>query len=65
MKDNSKVKLGWFISWIIIAIGVTVEIYIFNRKYKLGIDSTMTGYVGLIAAPATAYLWIVRERKRS
>ncbi|MFK4782235.1 pentapeptide repeat-containing protein [Lactococcus petauri] len=24
----------------------------------------MTGYVGLIAAPATAYLWIVRERKK-
>lgn len=64
MKDSSKVKLGWFISWIIFAIVVTVGIYILNREYKLGIDSTMTGYVGLIAAPATAYLWIVRERKK-
>lgn len=64
MKDSSKVKLGWFISWIIFAIVVTVGIYILNREYKLGIDSTMTGYVGLIAAPATAYLWIVREKKK-
>lgn len=64
MKDSSKVKLKWFISWIIIAILVSVGIYILNRKYNLGIDSTMTGYVGLIAAPATAYLWIVRERKK-
>lgn len=64
MKDSSKVKLKWFISWIIIAILASVGIYILNREYKLGIDSTMTGYVGLIAAPATAYLWIVRERKK-
>lgn len=64
MKDSSKVKLWCFILWIIIAIGVSVGIYYFNSIYHLGIDSTMTGYVGLIAAPPTAYLWIVRERKK-
>lgn len=64
MKDSSKINVWYFILWIIIAIGVSVGIYYFNRTYHLGIDSTMTGYVGLIAAPSTAYLWIVRERKK-
>lgn len=64
MGDNSKIKVWYFILWIIFAVGVSVGIYYLNSRYHLGIDSTMTGYVGLIAAPATAYLWIVRERKK-
>lgn len=33
MKDSSKINVWYFILWIIIAIGVSVGIYYFNRTY--------------------------------
>ncbi len=63
-KVNFVVNVNWFLKSILVAILLAIFIYIGNKQLHLGIDNTMTGYIGLIAALPTAYLWIVRERKK-
>ena len=44
MKDSSKINVWYFILWIIIAIGVSVGIYYFNRtywSYTIKVDTNM------------------------
>lgn len=58
------VKLKYFILFIIISLIAAWLFYRFNIKCKWGFDNNLTGYIGFIAALPTAYLWIIRERKK-
>jgi len=62
--NNSNLNTNIFYLLIGLTILLALAIYIFNNKCNLNIDNNLTGYVGLIAAPPTAYLWIIKERKK-
>ena len=62
--DKSIVSTYIFCSLIGISFFIALGIYTLNNLWDLGIDNDLTGYVGLIAATPTAYLWIIRERKK-
>lgn len=65
-KEPNKSILNTKIFYILIGLAIllALAIYILNNKCNLKIDNNLTGYIGLIAAPPTAYLWIIKERKK-
>lgn len=58
------VKLKYFILCIIISLIAAWFFYRFNIKYNWDFENNLTGYIGFVAALPTAYLWIIRERKK-
>lgn len=62
--NKSIVNEKMFCFLIVISCIFALGLYVFNSICDLGIDNNLSGYIGLIAAPPTAYLWIIRERKK-
>lgn len=62
--NKSIVNTKTFYFLIGVSILIALLIYAFNILWNLGIENNLTGYIGMIAALPTAYLWIVRERKK-
>lgn len=63
-KEMGRVNVVAFFAFIFLGLVLVVSLYCINKLVKLGVDNTLTGYMGLVAAPPTAYLWIIRERKK-
>lgn len=62
--EIGKVDIRSFFTFIIIGFLLSVVAYCINKLAKLGIENSLTGYMGIIASPPTAYLWFIRERKK-
>lgn len=57
-------KMLYFSLSIGISIGLAVGVYFLNQKMNLGFDKSLTAYVAILGAVPTAYLWVIKERKK-
>ncbi|WP_270323223.1 hypothetical protein [Lactococcus petauri] len=64
MMEIGKVDFRSFFTFIFLGLLLSVVAYCINKFAKLGIENSLTGYMGIIASPPTAYLWFIRERKK-
>lgn len=61
-KIDEKISIGWFIGSIIVGIGLIYLSYIFSTQSEM--ETSLTAYVAVLGAVPTAYLWIVKEKKK-
>lgn len=62
--DSEQVSSNVFIGTIFVSIALAILIYFIIDRFELHLENNVTATFAIIASVPTAYLWIVKERKK-